>query len=305
MKLLLTGGAGFIGSNIAELLVKKGHSLTIIDNLVTGKKERLDKIIDKIDFYKMDIRNKKDIEKIIVDFDGIIHQAALTSVTDSFKKSQEYQDVNVIGTKNIFEIAQKEKIRTVYASSASVYGNVKKLPIKENDKLEPINPYGKTKLDCDILAKQYNNTGSSIIGLRYFNVYGIGQTASYAGVITKFLENIKIKKPLIINGKGNQIRDFIHVQDIAKANLVAIESKINKGFFNIGTGIKTSINELANIMIDNSNCESDIIHGPQFDGDVENSLADMTLTKKSLKWNHEINLKIGLKDLIQNYLSKN
>ena len=298
MKLLLTGGAGFIGSNIAELLVKKGHSLTIIDNLVTGKKERLEKIKDKIDFYKMDIRNKKDIEKIIVDFDGIIHQAALTSVTDSFKKSQEYQDVNVIGTKNIFEIAQKEKIRTVYASSASVYGDVKKIPIKENEKREPINPYGKTKLDCDILAKQYNNTGSSIIGLRYFNVYGIGQTASYAGVITKFLENIKIKKPLIINGKGNQIRDFIHVQDIAKANVVAIESKINKGFFNIGTGIKTSINELANIMIDNSNYKSSIIHGPQFDGDVENSLADMTLTKKYLKWNHGINLKEGLKNLI-------
>jgi UDP-glucose 4-epimerase len=300
MKLLLTGGAGFIGSNIATLLVKKGHKVTIIDNLVTGKKERLNEIIDEIDFYEIDIRNKKDLEEIIYDFDGIIHQAALTSVTDSFKEPQKYYDVNVIGTKNIFEIAQREEIRTVYASSASVYGDVKKIPIKESEKREPINPYGKTKLDCEILAEQYNNMNSSIIGLRYFNVYGIGQTSSYAGVITKFLENKKIKKPLIINGKGNQIRDFIHVEDIAKANLVAVENKTSKGFFNIGTGIKTSINELANIMIDNSNYESNIIHGPQLNGDIEESLADMTHTKKSLQWNHEIDLKIGLKDLIEN-----
>jgi len=305
MRLLVTGGAGFIGSNIAILLVKKGHKVTIIDNLITGKKERLNKIIDKIEFYEIDIRNKKDLEKIIFDFDGIIHQAALTSVTDSFKESQKYHDVNVMGTKNIFEIAQKEKIRTVYASSASVYGDVKKIPIKENKKREPINPYGKTKLDCEILAEQYNNMNSSIIGLRYFNVYGIGQTSSYAGVITKFLEKIKIKKSLIINGNGNQIRDFIDVQDIAKANLVAIESKIDKGFFNIGTGVKTSINELANSMINNLNYKSNIIHGPQLNGDIENSLADMALANKSLKWNHEINLNEGLKKLIQNYLSKN
>ena len=305
MKLLLTGGAGFIGSNIAKLLVKKGHNVTIIDNLVTGNKERLDKIIDKIDFYEIDIRNKKDLEEIICDFDGIIHQAALTSVTDSIKEPQKYHDVNVIGTKNIFEIAQREKIRVVYSSSASVYGNTKKIPINENEKREPINPYGKTKLDCEILAEQYNKMNSSIIGLRYFNVYGIGQTGSYAGVITKFLENIKIKKSLVINGNGNQIRDFIHVQDIANANLVAIENKIDRGFFNIGTEIKTSINELAKIMIENSCHEIDIIHCPQLNGDIEKSVADMTYTKKSLKWNHGINLKDGLKDLIQNYLLDN
>jgi len=143
----------------------------------------------------------------------------------------------------------------------------------------------------------------SVIGLRYFNVYGIGQTGTYAGVITKFLENIKNQKPFIINGTGNQVRDFIHVKDIAKANLVAMESKIEKGFFNIGTGISTSINDLAKLMIDLSHHEQGMIHGSSLEGDVEISQADMTFSKKSFNWHHEINLIDGLRDLIQSYLS--
>ncbi len=122
-------------------------------------------------------------------------------------------------------------------------------------------------------------------------------------MITKFLENIKNQKPFIINGNGNQIRDFIHVKDIAKANLVAMESKIEKGFFNIGTGISTSINDLAKLMIDLSHHEQGITHGPPLEGDVEISQADMTFTKKSFNWEHEINLTDGLRDLIQSYLS--
>ena len=305
MKYVVTGGAGFIGNNIAKLLIKKGHDVDIIDNLHTGRKENLKEIIDKINFYQIDIQNKNDLEKIIKNYDGVFHEAALTAVPESFEKPKEYHDVNVIGTKNIFEIAQKENIRAVYASSSSIYGDVKNTPIKENADRKPINPYGQTKLDDEFLAEKLSKNNVSIIGLRYFNVYGIGQTGSYAGVITKFLENIKNQKSFIVNGNGNQVRDFIHVKDIAQANVAAMESKTKNGFFNIGTEIPTSINNLAKLMVELSNHKHKIIHGPQLEGDIEISQADMNFTNKSFNWSHKINLKEGLRDLIKNYLSLN
>jgi len=303
MKYVVTGGAGFIGSNIVKLLVEKGHKVIIIDNLHTGSLSRLKEIEDKITFYKIDIRNYEKLMEIIKDADGIFHQAALTIVPESFLKPDEYFDVNVNGTKNIFTIAKELGIKVVFASSSSIYGNVKEVPIKENFEKNPINPYGKTKVEKESLAEKFWNEGVSIIGLRYFNVYGIGQTGSYAGVITKFLENIKNQKQFIVNGNGNQIRDFIHVKNTAKANLVAMESKIENGFFNIGTEIPTSINDLAKLMIELSHHEQGIIHGPPLEGDIEISQADMAFTRKSFNWNHEINLIDGLRDLIQSYLS--
>ena len=303
MKFLVTGGVGFIGNNIVRLLLKNGHNVDILDNLQVGKKENISDILNQVDFFQIDIRDKESLEKIIKNYDGIFHEAALTAVPESFEKPQLYKDVNIDGTKNIFEIAEKENIRVVYASSSGIYGKVKNIPIKENANKKPINPYGQTKLDDEIIAEEFSKEDLSVIGLRYFNVYGIGQTGSYAGVITKFLENIKNQKPFIINGTGNQVRDFIHVKDIAKANLVAMESKIEKGFFNIGTGIPTSINDLAKLMIDLSHHEQGMIHGSSLEGDVEISQADMTFSKKSFNWHHEINLIDGLRDLIQNYLS--
>jgi len=305
MKFVVTGGAGFIGNNIVKLLIKKGHDVDIIDNLHTGEKENLNEVIDKINFFQIDIRNKKDLEKIIKNCDGIFHEAALTAVPESFEKPKEYHDVNVIGTRNIFEIAQKENIRVVYASSSSIYGDSKSIPIKENAEKKPINPYGQTKLDDEFLAEKFSKNNLSVIGLRYFNVYGIGQIGSYAGVITKFLENIKNEKSFIINGDGNQIRDFIHVKDIANANVVAMESEISSGFFNIGTGIPTSINDLAKLMIKLSNHKHETIHGPELEGDVKISQADINSTNKSFNLNHKINLQDGLRDLVKNYLSLN
>jgi len=298
MKFLVTGGAGFIGNNIVRLLLKHNHDVDIIDNLHTGKIENVKSILNQINFFKIDIRNKEELKKIINNYDGIFHEAALTAVPESFEKPKEYNDVNVIGTKNIFEIANSKNIRVVFASSSSVYGNTTEIPINENSKKKPINPYGQTKLDNEILAEELKDL--SVIGLRYFNVYGIGQNISYAGVITNFLEKIKNKKPLIINGKGNQIRDFIHVNDIAKANLDAMLSNVKKGFFNIGTGIPTSINNLAEIMIKISQNQNKIIHGPELDGDIEISQANIEFTKKLIKWNHLINLEEGLFELIQN-----
>ncbi len=301
MKYLVTGGVGFIGNNIVRLLLESGDDVDIIDNLHVGKIQNIKDIIDQINFFQIDIRNKKSLDKIIKNYDGIFHEAALTSVPESFEKPDEYNGVNVIGTKNIFEAANREEIRVVYASSSSIYGNTTQIPIKENFERKPINPYGKTKLEDEILVEKFKDL--SVIGLRYFNVYGIGQNISYAGVITKFLEQIKNKKPLTINGEGNQIRDFIHVKDIAKANLAAMKSNVKKSFLNIGTGITTSINDLAKMMIELSNSENEIIHGSELEGDIEKSQADTEFTKKSINWNYKIELKEGLSELIQNMIN--
>ena len=196
MKFAVTGGAGFVGSNIVKLLVKENHDVLVIDNMHTGKKENLQEIFDKIEFFELDIRNIPELENKIKDVDGIFHEAALTIVQESFLMEEEYYDVNVKGTENIFKIAEKYGIKVVFASSSSVYGNTEKIPIIENNERNPINPYGKTKLEDEFLAEKYSKKGVSIIGLRYFNIFGKGQTGSYAGVITKFVNKLKEKNHL-------------------------------------------------------------------------------------------------------------
>jgi len=298
MKYLITGGAGFIGSNIAKLLIKKGHQVIIIDNLHTGSLSRLMDIKNKIIFHKIDIRDYTKIKEIITDIDGIFHQAALTAVPESFLKPEEYFDVNVNGTKNVFRIAKELGVKVVFASSSSIYGDVKKIPVKENFDKNPINPYGKTKVEKEKLAEKFWNEGVSIIGLRYFNVYGKGQTGTYAGVITQFMKKLDENLSPIIHGKGSQIRDFISVEDVAIANLKSMESNTNQGFFNIGTGKSISILELAKTMIKISSKNI----SPNFDeeqpGDIEKSQADTRLTKEKIDWNYSIELSDGLRNLM-------
>ena len=285
MKFVVTGGAGFIGSNIAKLLVKKGHDVIILDNFNTGRKENLESIKDKIDLHVVDIRDKKIVNEIINNSDGIFHQAALANVYESFSKSKEYFDVNVKGTKNIFEIAKENEIKVVFASSSSIYGEVKTMPITENINRKPIHPYGQTKLDCEFLAEKFSKEGLKVIGLRYFNVYGLGQNDAYAGVITKFLNKIKENKSPEIFGDGLQTRDFIFVKDVANANLSAMMSKINFEFFNIGSQKSISILELAQIIIKNSGLDLKPEFKESLQGDAKTSLADISLAIKKLQWN--------------------
>ena len=298
MKFAVTGGAGFVGNNITRLLVSKGYSVVVIDNLHTGKKENLEGVLEKIEFYQIDIRNYNDMEKILKNVDGIFHQAALTIVNESFEKTKEYFDVNVKGTENIFKIAEKFKKKVVYASSSSIYGDSKQIPIKENSDRNPINPYGQTKLEDEFLAEKYANRGLDVIGLRYFNIFGKGQTGSYAGVITQFMRKLNEEKPPIIYGDGTQIRDFIHVTDIAEANLSAMLSKINSGFFNIGTGVGTKIIDLAKIMIKIFDSKFEPIFQDSLKGDVKISQADIILTKKMINWESKIELEEGLRKFI-------
>ena len=298
MRYVVTGGAGFVGSNLVKLLVKEGHDVLVIDNLVKGKKENLTEVLEKIEFANLDIRNYDDIEKNFRDLDGVFHQAALTVVQDSFSNPQEYHDVNVVGTENVFKLAKKYDVKVVYASSSSVYGHQNIMPIKENAIREPINPYGQTKLDDEHLYEKYSGMGTSIIGLRYFNIFGEGQTPEYAGVITKFLERVREMKAPVIFGDGSQIRDFIFVQDIVMANLLAMTSNVNSSLINIGTGNAMTILELANMIIDISKIDLEPIFEKSLDGDIKKSHADISLAIQSLDWRPKKELNEWLKEII-------
>jgi UDP-glucose 4-epimerase len=295
VKFVITGGAGFIGSHIAKYLVDKNHDVTVVDNLSRGRLENLSKIKEQIEFKKIDILDFDSLKEVIFNSDGIFHQAALTSVPESFTQKEKYHNVNVKGTENIFKLAKEFGKKVVYASSSSIYGNTTTIPIQENFEKNPINPYGITKLDDEKLAKKYHDLGVSIIGLRYFNVYGIGQTNDYAGVITKFIDQIDLNESPTIFGDGTHTRDFISVEDIAKANLLSMESKTEFSFLNIGTGISTSIKTLAEMMIDLSGKKLEINYDDLPLGDVKESLADISLAKRLINWNYDTSLKNGLK----------
>ena len=301
---LITGGAGFIGSHLAVKLVDRGDSITIVDDLNTGKTDNLEKIEEKINFIRGDIRNLELLKEISKNKDGIFHQAARASVQESFLKPEVYQDVNVKGTKNVFTVAKEYGIKVVYASSSSVYGNPTKLPIKEDSPKRPINPYAQTKLDDEFLAEKYAKLGVNVIGLRYFNVYGERQSENYAGVIKKFLENIQNHKPLIINGDGLQVRDFVYVGDVVRANVLALESNVKSAFINIGTGVTISVLELANQIINSSGISLKPIHSNALEGDVRASQADISLAKKLLNWEPKIKLKDWLNETVSKIKNK-
>ena len=298
MKYVVTGGAGFVGSYLVKLLVKKGHDVTVIDNLHKGKKENLEPVLSRIKFEKSDIRDYDCLEKILKDIDGVFHEAALTVVQDSFDRPEEYHDVNVTGTENIFKLAKKNNFKVVYASSSSVYGHKKNMPIKEDATRNPINPYGQTKLDDEYLFEKYSKIGTKIIGLRYFNIFGKGQTLEYAGVITKFLDRINQKEPPIIFGDGTQLRDFISVEDIVMANLLAMQSNISNLLVNVGTGNAITIIELAKMMLDISKLGKQPIFETPFEGDIEKSQADITLLTKSFNWKAKKDLQEWLTEIL-------
>jgi UDP-glucose 4-epimerase len=295
MKFVVTGGAGFIGSHLAKFLVNAGHFVTVIDNLYRGKTENLANIMDRLDFHKIDILDFASLKEIIKNTDGIFHQAALTSVVESFTQKEKYFQVNVEGTENIFKLAHEFGIKVVYASSSSVYGDPHKVPISEDSERKPINPYGVTKLEDEKLAEKYSRTGTKIIGLRYFNIYGPGQTADYAGVITKFYENIVKDKPPVVFGDGSQVRDFISVDDVSKANLLAMQSSFDFGFVNIGTGVATTISDLAKIMIKLSGKPLGVVYDKLPEGDVKASQANIELAKKVISWQPDTSLEDGLR----------
>ncbi len=298
MKYVVTGGAGFIGSHITKKLVERGDVVTVIDNMNTGKKKNLESVIDKINFVKGDILDIDLLEDITKDADGVFHHAALASVQDSFDEPDKYHNVNVNGTENILKLSKKYGFKVVYASSSSVYGNPIRIPIKESDGKNPINPYAETKLKKEELAIKYSKMGVSVIGLRYFNVFGKGQSKEYAGVLKLFLECIRDKLPPKINGDGTQFRDFVHVSDVVNANIMSMNSNITHEFFNVGTNTTITILDLAKTIIECSGLNIEPIFGPALDGDVHQTKANIDLIKKKIGWEPSVVLVDWIKDII-------
>ena len=297
MNLIVTGGAGFIGSHLTKYLIKKGHSVSVIDSLRRGSFENLREIKDQIDFQEIDILDYEKMKNIAKNADGIFHQAALGSIPQSFKEPEEYHRVNAIGTENVLKLAKEFGFKVVYASSSSVYGNQDKFPIKEDAEKKPLNPYGQSKLESEQFAKKYADDGVKVIGLRYFNVFGIGQNPNYAGVVPKFIERLVQNKPPIIYGHGNQLRNFTFVDDVVEANVLAFENKIEHAFMNIATGVMTSVKELAAIMIRLSGLSIEPTYEKARDGDIEKSQADISLAKNLINWVPKTTLEEGLEKI--------
>ena len=298
MKYLVTGGAGFIGSHLTEKLVSEKHDVIVLDNLNTGKKENLECVKDNIEFIQGSILDFDLLDKITKDVDGVFHQAALASVQDSFEKPKQYYDVNVNGTENVFRSAKKHGFKVVYASSSSVYGNPIKIPIKESDEKNPFNPYAETKLKDEELAIKYSKMGVSIIGLRYFNVFGIRQSKEYAGVLKLFLERIRDQLPPKINGDGTQFRDFVYVEDVADANIMSMDSDVDHEFFNVGTNTSITILDLAKTIIKSAELNIEPIFGPALKGDVQKTIANIDLIKEKIGWEPKTMLEDWIKEIV-------
>lgn len=305
--ILVTGGAGFIGSHTVELLLRKGYSVVVLDNFRTGEISNINHLVGKIKIVQGDVRDEKLLSEIVKNIDGIIHLAAVVSVDEAIERPKEAFEINGIGTLNLLELARKYDIENfVYASSAAVYGDPIEIPISENHPLNPKNPYGASKLSAEMLVNSYRETyGLKTISLRYFNVYGPRmKPGPYAGAVIKFVSAALKNKKITIFGDGNQIRDLIYVSDVARANIIALE-KNETGVFNVGTGKGTKIIDVARRIIELTKSKSEITYTPPRPGDIRESVANIEKITTKLKWEPTVTLEMGLKLTINFEKAKN
>lgn len=293
MKYLITGGAGFIGSNIAETLsLDSNIDVIVLDDLSAGKMENLKTFYDRenITFIKGSITDPDLLLEATKNADGIFHEAAIASVQRSINEPNLTNEVNLTGTLNVLNAAEKNEVKTVVmASSAAVYGDNSNLPLNENEKPGPLSPYAVQKLSGEYYAETFSRLyGIDAICLRYFNVYGPRQDPSspYSGVISIFTDNISSGKPLTIFGDGRQTRDFIYVGDVVRANLLAmglelqdkrfrLDKGANSGVYNIATGTETNLLQLAEILMEIYDETVNLNFEERRDGDIRRSLADI------------------------------
>ena len=299
MKSLVTGGAGFIGSNLVEKLVKLGHQVIVFDNMSTGRLSNLNQIKNKIEFVEIDITNsKKSIDNYFNDVDWVFHLAGLADIVPSIKSPDSYFQVNVKGTLNILEASKKAKIKKlIYAASASCYGIPENYPTDEKSKIDPQYPYALTKLLGEQLvlhwAKVYHMPS---VSLRFFNAYGPKSrtTGAYGAVFGVFLAQKLAKKPLTVVGDGKQTRDFIHIFDLVDIVVKAAESGKPGEIYNVGSGQETSINTVVDIIGGNK------IKIPKRPGEPDRSLADISKIKSHFNWHPKIAIDEGIKMLLKN-----
>jgi len=279
-KYLITGGAGFIGSHIAEHLSNNGHKVTILDSLRTGFEKNLNGL--NVNFVNGDIRDEELLKNLAKDADSIFHLAALVSVPESILKIKECIDINANGTINVLEAAkQNESCKVILSTSAANYGDNPILPKVETMVPEPMTPYSITKLDGEFYLKMYlDQFNIQTASLRYFNVFGPRQDpkSSYAAAVPIFISKALKNEPITIYGDGLQTRDFIYVKDVVRANMLASEK--GNGTFNVALGNSTTILELAERIIKLTNSTSEIKFLEERPGDIKHSKADVTKFKK-------------------------
>lgn len=306
-KIVVTGGAGFIGSNIVEKLVRQGHTVTVIDDLSDGRMENLNGFADKVKFVKGSITDLGMLKKEFAGAKYVIHQAAMASVPRSVKNPTRTNEVNIGGTLNVFIAAKDVGVkRVVYASSSSVYGDSEVLPKTESMALKPLSPYAAHKMMGEIYgnlcAKLY---GLETVGLRYFNVFGPRQNpnSEYAAVIPIFIKKISKGEAPTIFGDGETTRDFTYIDNVVKANILACLAPNAPGnIFNIASGERISLNDLVTKISDILSKKIKPVYSGFREGDIKHSLADISKARSLLGYKVETDFETGLKKAVDYYV---
>lgn len=309
-KILVTGGAGFIGSNLCEALLNKGNKVVCLDNFATGKRKNIDQLLENINFKLIegDIRKLDDCLKAAKDVDYILHQAALGSVPRSIKDPITTNEVNVSGFLNMLVAARDNGVkRFVFAASSSTYGDSEIMPKVEDKIGNPLSPYAITKYVNELYAKIFSNIyGLETIGLRYFNVFGRRQdpNGAYAAVIPKFISQLMKGESPVINGDGNYSRDFTYIDNVIQANLLSLSTTNEKAIntvYNVAYGERNTLNDLIIYLkkylsdFDSKIKNIQVVYGPNRSGDIPHSHASINKAKKNLNYNPHFSLQQGLK----------
>jgi UDP-glucose 4-epimerase len=293
--IVITGGSGFIGTHLSELLIEQGHAVRIIDIVPVP-------LGSKAEFVRATILDPGRLQKLFAGADAVVHLAALIDVQASIADPASDFQVNAVGTLNVLEAARRAGVpKVAFASSAAVYGNPEEMPVPESHATVPLSPYGASKLSAERLVVLYNRLYSmQNTALRLFNVFGRGQNPAspYSGVITKFANALAEGKQPLIYGDGKQTRDFVHVDDVANAFLLAIESQGNESPINIGSGVETSLLELLGKMCYFSDNKMNPKFMPEREGEIMRSVASISLAKKTLGYSPKIALGQGLKEIV-------
>ena len=299
---LVTGGAGFIGSHLVEALVGQGHKVRVLDSLVKGKLSSIQPLIDeeRVEFIEGDIRSRDAVDRAMRNVSYAFHTAGV-HIKRSVESPEDMIEVNIRGSYNVFKSALDHGVkRVVFSSSSSIYGDPKKLPMSEDDAPNPVEPYGASKWMCEQLLTHLGQQGLRYNGLRYFNVYGERQAAHafYTTVINNFIKRLINGQPPVIDGEGTQSMDFTHVSDVVQANLLAMTSDSYNEVFNVGTGVSTTVSELASILISALRAEV----RPQFSGRpslVSRRQADISKARKLLGFEPQMDVTQGLTEVAQ------
>jgi nucleoside-diphosphate-sugar epimerase len=299
MRYLVTGGAGFIGSNTVDELVRRGHSVVVLDDMSAGKEENLAEVRGKITFIKGSITDLEIVQKAMLQADYVMHLAARTSVPRSVKDPIETNRINVDGTLNILVAARDNKVkRVVFAASSSAYGDTPTLPKSENMQPVPISPYGVTKYVGELYAQAFGRCyGLETVSLRYFNIFGPRQDpdSPYSGVLSRFATAFLEGTPPAVFGDGEQTRDFTYIENAVAANILACEAPSASGkSFNIGTGQRISLNQVLQMLQRIAGKAVEAKYEPPREGDIRDSLADIQMAREFLGYKPLVFFEDGL-----------